>query len=235
MRKNLLLLFVAWIATSMASFAQGQGVAQEAAGAYTGSLKVSSDGVTMGQPSTENIYLIATDDTHVTLEIRDFKFTLGTMTVPLGDVIVEGAEVSKEGNTIQIHPTDATLELIQPIGQVQVHLQASSITDHTLTLALTVETIYPTELVIDVDFTGKTNSESIYQAATDKFTIYPSATTDRIQVKGAPEHVAYSIYNITGSHINSGVLSSNTISVSGLAKGIYLLKIGNRAVKFVKK
>ncbi len=236
MKKNLLLLFTVLIAASLTSFAQADGIAQEAAGAYNGPLKVSSDGITMGQPSKENIYLVATDDTHVTLQIKDFKFTFGTSTIPLGDIIVENAEVSKEGNTIRIQPKDVTLELIQPIGKVEVHLQASSITDNTLTLALNVETIYPTALVIDVDFTGKRNTESIHPAMTaDKFTISPSTATDHITVKGAAAQATYSIYNITGSPVSSGALNNNTISVSGLSKGIYLLKIGNRTVKFVKK
>ena len=67
MKKKLLTAIIAFIAITMSSSAYAQ-VSQEAAGTYNGTLTVSQDGNTMGKPSTENVYLTATDDSHVTLE-----------------------------------------------------------------------------------------------------------------------------------------------------------------------
>ena len=44
----------------------------------------------------------------------------------------------------------------------------------------------------------------------------------------------YDIYNITGMQILSGILNAEEINVSNLSKGIYLIKIGNSTVKFIK-
>jgi len=43
------------------------------------------------------------------------------------------------------------------------------------------------------------------------------------------------IYDLTGKQLFAGKLENNTVKVSALSTGIYILKIGNLRGKFVKE
>lgn len=70
-----------------------------------------------------------------------------------------------------------------------------------------------------------------------KYTIYPNPTSDFIYISGLPQTVSFVMYNICGKEILKGTISDNErINVHSIAKGIYLLKIGNTTpVKIIKK
>ncbi|SFZ93604.1 Por secretion system C-terminal sorting domain-containing protein [Flaviramulus basaltis] len=67
--------------------------------------------------------------------------------------------------------------------------------------------------------------------------IFPNPTSDNIDINGLKENIPASIYNIKGQLITIKQVNSNsnTINISGLADGIYILKIKNDTFKFVKK
>ena len=70
------------------------------------------------------------------------------------------------------------------------------------------------------------------------FDIYPNPSSDYIRVSGINNSKKYAVYNLLGNSLQKGVLESNqnTISVSQLNAGIYLLKFEDGAtVKFVKE
>jgi len=50
------------------------------------------------------------------------------------------------------------------------------------------------------------------------------------------ENLEYHIYSMIGELIFSGIIDSNikTIDISDLSSNIYLLKVGNKAVKMIK-
>lgn len=231
MKKKLLTAIIAFIAITMSSSAYAQ-VSQEAAGTYNGTLTVSQDGNTMGKPSTENVYLTATDDSHVTLEIRNFSFNMGKV-LELGDIVIPEVEIQKEGNVITILPKELKMTL-NIVGEVTVHLNTSTIVDKKIVLSLNVETIFPDELFIDVDFEGTMTATGISDVTINKPTVYYNPSIDALMVQGA-ENQKYDIYNVTGMQILSGVLNTEEVSVSTLSRGLYLIKIGNTTVKFIKK
>lgn len=226
MKKKLLSTILAFmaIAVSLPTYAQ---ISQEAKGVYSGQLIISLDGAD-GDPLPEDVYLIDEDDTHVTLQIKNFSFAM----LQLGDITVPGVELQKDGNTINLLPKTVDIDLL--IGKVKVSLEQSTITNNKLVLSLGVSP-YEGDLDIHVGFNGTNTSTGIYDVPTEnKPTVYYDATTGSIVVKGA-ENLKYEIFNLTGVQTMTGVIASENINVSNLTKGIYLIKIGNNTVKFIKQ
>lgn len=227
MRKKLLSTILAFmaIAVSLPTYAQ---ISQEAKGVYSGQLIISLDG-SAGDPLPENVYLTDDDDTHVTLQIKNFSFAM----MQLGDITVPEVELQKDGKTINLLPKTVDIDL-NMIGKVKVSLEQSTIINNKLVLSLGV-TPYQGDLDIHVGFDGTNTSTGIYDVSSEnKPTVYYDATTGSIVVKGA-ENLKYEIYNLTGMQTMTGIITSENINVSNLTKGIYLIKIGNNTVKFIKQ
>lgn len=230
MKKKLLNVLVALVAIVMPNLGYAQ--SQEAAGTYYGTLSVAI-GMPVGN-SEENVYLIAENDNHIRLEIKDFKFDVGGQELLLGDIIIPNVELQQEGNTVVILPADAQLVLPDPINEVNVHLNQSTIINKELKLTLSVN-VADLPVPVTVSFTGLLATGSgVYDVATEKVNAYYNAATGSLIVKGA-ENQKYDIYNVTGMQILSGIVTSENINVSNLTKGIYLIKIGNNTVKFIKQ
>lgn len=233
MKKKLLNVLVALVAIAMPNLGYAQ--SQEAAGTYNGTLNVTIATMPAGS-SVEDVHLIVENDNHIRLEIRNFKFAVGGGDpIVLGDIIIPNVEVKKEENNIIILPTDAIVSLPDPINDVNVHLNESSIVNNKLSLTLSVQTIYPAPILVGVTFEGdKTKGSGVYDVAMEKVNAYYNAATGSLIVKGA-ENLKYDIYNVTGMQILSGILNAEEINVSNLTRGIYLIKIGNNTVKFIKQ
>ena len=217
MKQKLLKTMIALIVIVMPGLSYAQ--SQTAEGIYNGTLNVKLGPIDAGS-STENVYLIAEDDNHIRLEIRNFKFSTGEGDpLELGDII--------------ILPTDAQVTLPE-IGTVDVHLNQSTITDKNLALTLSVQ-VSDLPLPVTVGFEGtKTGGVGIHDANVEKPKVYYSSATNSLIIKNI-KNQKYDIYNITGMQILSGILNAEEINVSNLSKGIYLIKIGNSTVKFIKK
>ena len=232
MKQKLLKIMIAFIAIVMPNLGYAQSV--EAEGTYNGRLAVSVAGLPAGS-STENIHLIAENDNHIRLEIRNFKFSVEGSTIELGDIVIPNVELQKEGNTITLLPTDAQVTLPEPIGMVSVHLNQSTIVNNNISLTLTVQTTYPVSLQVDVTFDGtKTGGSGVQNTNAEKPVIYYNPTISAVIVKGA-ESQKYDIYDVAGIPTLSGILNAEEINVSTLSRGLYLIKIGNNTVKFIKK
>lgn len=229
MKQKLLKVMIAFIAIVMPNLSYAQ--SQEAAGTYNGTLGVKVGGMPAGD-STEDIYIIAEDDNHIRLEIRNFKFSVGSSAI----VIIPSVELQKDGNTIVLLPKeDVKVNLPDPIGEVSVDLNRSTIVDKEISLILVVETTYPAQLIVDVTFEGtQTSGSGIQSTTTEKPVVYYNAEIDALIVEGA-ENQKYNIYNITGVQTLSGILNTKEINVTALQRGIYLIKIGDNTVKFIKK
>lgn len=233
MKKKLLTAIIAFIAITMSSSAYAQ-VSQTAAGTYAGTLEVymmEPNKIPLGS-SAENIYLTSTDANHVTLEIRNFSFPL---VGELGDIVIPDVALEEEGDVINILPKTVKITL-KVVGEVNVILNKSTIKDKEITLSLNVETTPPyPDMYIYVDFKGTMTATGISDDVTlNKPTVYYNPSIDAIMVQGA-ENQKYDIYNVTGMQILSGVLNTEEVSVSTLSRGLYLIKIGNTTVKFIKK
>jgi hypothetical protein len=59
-----------------------------------------------------------------------------------------------------------------------------------------------------------------------KFSVYPNPTSDMVNISGTNGAVSYKIFSIEGKLVQSGNLNANAqISLSGLTKGMYLMRI----------
>lgn len=70
-----------------------------------------------------------------------------------------------------------------------------------------------------------------------KIVLYPNPSKDQITVQTSfLPHKNYSLLTLTGKQVKSGVLKSSepTINISSLPSNIYLLKLHDRYIKFVK-
>lgn len=227
MKKKLLSTMIAFmaIAMSLPTYAQ---ISQEAAGTYNGQLTIKVDETTM-PPIQENVYLTASDDARATLEIKNFSFS----GVPLGDITVPEVELQKDENAIVLAPKDVDINLTG-IGKVKVSLQRSTIIDKKLVLSLNVKP-YEADLDIHVGFEGTNTSTGISNTAADnKPVVYYDSTKDAL-ITSKAENQKYGIYNVTGMQMISGIVTTNSINVSNLSKGLYLIKIGDSTMKFIKK
>ncbi len=62
--------------------------------------------------------------------------------------------------------------------------------------------------------------------------IYPNPVQETLYIESAAE-TAYKVYDLDGRSLMSG--EGNTINVSSLTKGTYLLQINNNTFKFIKQ
>jgi hypothetical protein len=69
------------------------------------------------------------------------------------------------------------------------------------------------------------------------FRAYPNPTKDYVNISGIVNQKAYEIYNLLGSLIKKGSVSSNkSINIAKLDNGMYLLKIeGGHVIKIIKE
>ena len=68
-----------------------------------------------------------------------------------------------------------------------------------------------------------------------KLVVFPNPSTKFIKVAGLKEATQYYLFSILGEEVKSGVLRINeTITVSELTKGMYVLKLNDKSIKFLK-
>ncbi|ALJ06822.1 ubiquitin [Pseudalgibacter alginicilyticus] len=70
-----------------------------------------------------------------------------------------------------------------------------------------------------------------------KLALFPNPSTEFIQLLGLNASKHYSIHNVLGIKIYSGMLNSNQkINISNFSNGVYFLKLENEnTIKFIKK
>ncbi|MEW4925457.1 FG-GAP-like repeat-containing protein [Algibacter sp. 2305UL17-15] len=81
-------------------------------------------------------------------------------------------------------------------------------------------------------FSGKVSEEN----QNSKYVIHPNPTEGVIHISGLKEFQTISIFNLLGQEVKRFETAQSTVDISGLSKGIYLLKIDtNFAYKLVKE
>jgi Secretion system C-terminal sorting domain len=90
------------------------------------------------------------------------------------------------------------------------------------------------EVVTNYPRTGIKNTISLTETNLEKgFEIYPNPASDILQIKTNYENEeTYQIFNSLGKHILTS--QENSIDISHLSNGYYLVKVGNEYKKFIK-
>ena len=84
--------------------------------------------------------------------------------------------------------------------------------------------------------TKDTTILAVNDSGKDPVKVYPNPVKNSLSVSGITKDQQYEIYSMDGKMIKTGTYSSGkTIDVNGLTKGVYLLKIENQNLKFIKE
>ena len=84
--------------------------------------------------------------------------------------------------------------------------------------------------------TKDTSILAVNDSGKDPVKVYPNPVKNSLSVSGITKDQQYEIYSMDGKMIKTGTYSSGkTIDVNTLTKGVYLLKIENQNLKFIKE
>ncbi|KEY19983.1 M1 family aminopeptidase [Kaistella antarctica] len=84
--------------------------------------------------------------------------------------------------------------------------------------------------------TKDTGILAVNDTAKNEMRIYPNPVKDQLSIEGISKDEKYEIYSVDGKRVNKGTISNgNTINVNALPKGVYLLKIADKNLKFIKE
>ena len=162
-------------------------------------------------------------------------------------------------------PTDVVTGLNRPIGMALNgnDLYIAEVTGNKISkidISATIPTT-PTEVttgLLEAPFAFLINSNDLYIAETNgnkisKFNmgtlstnenstvsdvkLHPNPTSDFIEISGLTETENYTLHNISGAKINSGIISVNEkIDIKKLINGVYFLRFENgNSIKFIKE
>ena len=112
-------------------------------------------------------------------------------------------------------------------GSLQINFLSGTLTTYELS---TVSTLYFQQY--------PTSVEEDLQSGSQEISIYPNPASDVIYLKNTPETGSIvSIYRIDGMLIFQMQISSQNqvIDVSNLTNGLYLIRVNNQAIKFIKQ
>ncbi|MDI5887259.1 M14 family zinc carboxypeptidase [Flavobacterium yafengii] len=82
---------------------------------------------------------------------------------------------------------------------------------------------------------ARTNETSKQKEITNDIVVYPNPTTLFLHINSVSEDAAYKIYDLIGQTIMKGKLSNNSINVSSIAEGNYLLEITDKETTTIKR
>jgi len=159
-----------------------------------------------------------------------------------------------------IQPEDVVTSVNRPIG-IQVRdniLYVSEFLDDKisfkdlstsgpLTIDLVTGLLGPTDIaindttifIIEKDENKISKIENVLGLAenvTENFSVYPNPTTNIINISNLTEDSPYSIYDVTGKVVAKGIVSPlESIDVSALTSGNYMLQLNNTSIKFIKE
>ena len=69
----------------------------------------------------------------------------------------------------------------------------------------------------------------------EAISVYPNPVTNTLTINGLNRKMEYSICDLSGQKICSGLISNNVIDVSNLKAGLYLLRLKNQSIRFIKE
>ena len=98
-------------------------------------------------------------------------------------------------------------------------------------------TTIPTSIIRKIVFDSAVLSVQTISQNTSKYILYPNPSNDYIRIKSFDgEKLQTSIYSMDGKLLHQGNYTSDqTIDISNLKSGVYLIKANNETFKLIKK
>lgn len=98
-------------------------------------------------------------------------------------------------------------------------------------------TTIPVSIIKKITFSATALSSPTFGENKNNLTLYPNPSSNSIQIKSdVTENLDVKIYALTGQLIQKGIyLVNESIDVSALANGLYLVQANGLTIKFSKK
>lgn len=97
-----------------------------------------------------------------------------------------------------------------------------------------VDVIHTVDTVFVTNFTTGINDNNFEKEALS-FTIYPNPTTDYLNVSNDVTNATFSVFSTSGSLVKEGNLQNNTIDVTSLTRGNYILMLNKDGKTLTKQ
>ena len=261
MRKTLLSFFAAAAAIICSSAVSAVELKDKVVGDFAGNMviTITTEGETGSTDPVPAVVTITENAGAFGLQLKNFLFMDNGSEFYVGNIEADGVAVQEADGKISVNiekgieitPGDAGFEYEgEPVGEdawlgpaitetcggaIPITL-AGTVTGKEIDIQIDLDITDALGMVISVKFEG--TNPNIVDISNDltnvaSITAYTSADGSTLYVKGLDGQAAYAIYNVLGSAVASGVVS-DTIDISSLPKGIYLIKVGNTTVKFSK-
>ena len=73
------------------------------------------------------------------------------------------------------------------------------------------------------------------QTANEVFYLYPNPTQELINISGISMGSKFVIYDISGKVVSNGILQTNSINLSSLNAGIYIVEMKSQKIRVIKE
>jgi len=170
-------------------------------------------------------------DPYVTFKVNGIEYLCRDVFGTIGGAWRNGIQLSTSGASTGLTINAGSVIEITVSG---LFTNPSSASSYTFNWRTAVISSAATEnFSYNLDFT--TLSTDVVQALTTK--VYPNPAIEFIKISNLKSKKSYVIYNVSGSKINSGIISNNDqIDIRDLTNGLYLLKYDNgNTIKFIKE
>ncbi|MFR3331549.1 MAG: PCMD domain-containing protein [Odoribacter splanchnicus] len=141
-------------------------------GVYFGTMDVDAplEGVDISvKDIKQKIYITKTNENLVKLELKNFVFSYGAITMPIGDIVVDNIKVSKSGDVFSL---DGTGSLDLQVGHCEVSVSGDVTVAGVCNINIGVNVTSPMEMKVKVAFNGKrTDADKSSEAAILKFDV----------------------------------------------------------------
>ncbi|MDR1544157.1 MAG: discoidin domain-containing protein [Prevotellaceae bacterium] len=199
-------------------------------------MEVSSSAVIVTGDYFADVYL---DIRKGVYDITKVEFVdIGNNEVPDGDDNSEGGTQPAPRQRIAAEVIRTFEGGAMPANNVFNLNNLTPVTPYTFHIIVTATKPSDNDYIIEADITFTTNAEGVITeiptVILSQISIYPNPATDILYIGGIAEKTAVKIYDSTG-HLLKQQQISGEINVSDLQQGIYLLTVGEKVMKFIKR
>lgn len=236
------------------AFAAQAQLSGRVAGTYNGELAVTLNGNAV-TPEVRDVIVNADGDNQMEFQLDNFILNQEGAVMPVGSIRVSDIDLVEDGEAVTFTVNrritieagdDPTQDWMGPMlsampdseGQTGILIDMQGrFEGGKLSLSLDIP-FSQMGMQIGVTFEGVNpdyNEDSaISSVQAGQVALASSLVDSELSFTGIEGAARYAIYNVAGNLMSQGY-TSGRVNVSTLAKGIYLVQMGGRTVKFVKK
>ena len=146
-------------------------------------------------------------------------------------LFLSGLYLSSQAVNITVIRMNGTTEEIEQLSVIKF------LAGNTIQCKLTDGRTNQVDNVRTITFDGLVGTAVDNVISESSISVYPNPTADMLIVEGVTAKETINIYSLNGNQVLSVMTQEgvNTINVSGLPNGVYLLKYANESFKLIKE